>query len=74
MTGPKSCDELTCHGLIAFLRNPESGRLVPADWDTLSNEEKEHYEEGREIVYQKERHVSHYKTCKNPRRFTRRER
>lgn len=72
MSAPKPCAELTCHGLLAFLRNAETGRLVPADWDTLSTEEKEHYEAGREICFIPEKHVSHYKTCKNPNRFTRR--
>ena len=83
MSAPKPCEELTCHGLIAFLRNPQTGRLVPADWDSLDNDEKEAYERGgfeerggtanwkKEVCFIPLKHVSHYKTCANPQRFTR---
>ena len=69
---PRPCHELTCTGLIAWLKNQQTGALVPADWDSLDTDEKEAYARNDPaLVFLPAKHRSHFKTCTKPGRFGR---
>lgn len=57
------CHEQSCRARIVFLKNPASGKSVPVDADTVEPDDDE---------YVSARHVSHYKTCSAPDRFSKR--
>jgi len=74
MSEPTPCRELTCNGLIAWLKgkvNPKTGlpATVPVEWDSLTNDEKERYELGERFDRDPSRHRLHAQTCTNPGRF-----
>ena len=65
------CDESACKAEIIFLKNPKTDKFVPVDVDSLSEEDQELLDRGEEIAYDSSTgHVSHFKTCSNPRRFS----
>ena len=66
----KTCESPECKAEMVFLKNPKSGKMVPVDVDSLSEEDVQELEAEREIQWDNARHVSHYKTCKDPQRFT----
>jgi len=79
MPGPKipavTCAEETCRAQFVYLENREKGTIVPVDVSSLSQSELDVLQfTGRTdgVPYEKGRHVSHFKTCTNPGRFTRR--
>jgi len=55
------CRENACRARIIFLENPETGKKVPVDADTVEADDNE---------YVKGRHVSHFTTCTAPKRFS----
>jgi len=55
------CREDACRARIIFLENPETGKKVPVDADTVEADDTE---------YDGARHTSHFKTCKAPNRFS----
>lgn len=57
-----ACREESCKKPIIWLRNPATGKSVPIDAETV---------EASDAEYVKGRHVSHFKTCKAPNRFSR---
>jgi hypothetical protein len=61
MTG-LPCREPTCRKLIVYLRNPKTGKNVPVDAETVQPDH-DHYD--AELG-----HVSHFKTCSAPNRFS----
>lgn len=73
--GAVQCVEDTCKAEFIFLDNPASGNRVPVDVDSLSEDEVAEIALTKRtdgITYDPERHVSHFKTCTKPGRFTRR--
>lgn len=54
------CRDLKCNARIIYLENPNGGK-IPVDADTVEDDD---------LVYEQRRHVSHFKTCKNPNRFS----
>lgn len=56
------CREPSCRAQIIWLPNPATGKNVPVDADTVKPDDVE-YESGR--------HVSHFKTCTAPNKFSR---
>lgn len=57
-----TCREEACGAYLRFLKNPKSGKLVPVDAETTSPEDEE-YDPALG-------HVSHFKTCTAPSRFS----
>ena len=55
------CREPKCRARIIFLENPASGKKVPVDADTVEADDEQ---------YVPTRHVSHFKTCTAPNRFS----
>lgn len=56
------CREQSCRAQIVWLENPDTGKSVPVDADTVKPEH-DHYD--AELG-----HVSHFKTCSAPGRFS----
>lgn len=56
------CREPTCRAQIVWLENPSTGRNVPVDAETVKADD-EHFDTNKG-------HVSHFKTCKTPARFS----
>jgi len=59
---------------MVFLANryPEArSPWIPVDASSLSAEEQERLRAGESIDYDRDRHVSHYRTCSDPNRFSR---
>lgn len=59
---PTPCREPSCRKLIVWLTNPATGKTVPVDADTVKPEH-DHFDS-------KLGHVSHYKTCTAPNKFS----
>lgn len=55
------CREQSCRKQIIWLKNPKTGKSVPVDADTVAVTDQE---------FDSERHVSHFKTCTAPNRFS----
>ena len=55
------CTSGLCRARIIFLKNPLTGKSVPCDADLVKPEDQE---------YDKARHISHFKTCADPNRFS----
>lgn len=73
--GAVQCVEDTCKAEFIYLENPETGSRVPVDVDSLSETEIGEIEAtgtSNGVTYDRVRHVSHFKTCTNPSRFSRR--
>lgn len=56
-----ACREPSCGKPIIWLKNPATGKTVPVDAATV---------EASDTEYVKGRHVSHFKTCTAPNRFS----
>jgi len=54
----------SCKKEIAFLKT-KSGKFIPVNIDSLSNQEKQKLSEGKRIFFQFTRHTSHFATCPN---------
>lgn len=54
------CRELSCNARIIWLKT-EAGKNMPVDADTVAAADE---------MYDPTRHVSHFKTCKAPNRFS----
>ena len=72
------CIEATCRAEFIYVQNrsnPEKITTVPVDVDSFSQEELRQMTtsgSSKGIHFDGARHVSHFKTCTNPRRFSRR--
>jgi hypothetical protein len=60
MLTPTQCREPSCRARIVYLRTP-AGKNMPVDADSVLAED---------ATYDAKRHVSHFKTCKKPNRFS----
>jgi hypothetical protein len=68
----KPCE--SCETEMVFLRNYDTGRWVPVDVDSLTEDDVRDLEDRHapNPSYSKDRgHVSHYETCDDPDRFSR---
>lgn len=70
MNKPKTCQEENCGMKFYYLKNPKTGKYIPVDIESLNAEEIKKIEHFDAVVYDSTRHVSHFKTCKNPNRFS----
>ena len=70
MSKSRPCKEKGCGMMIVFLFNPDTEKMVPVDMDSLNRNELTKVIRGENFNYERGRHVSHYKTCKNPDRFS----
>lgn len=71
--GARPCQSPKCSGIFVWLANRKSGSWIPVDVTTLSDEERERIHaagHSRDIDYDGARHVSHYRTCADPNRFS----
>jgi hypothetical protein len=68
---PTSCKEPTCLAPLAYLKNPQTGKTVPTDFDSLTEAERKRFAQGEDVFYIAGTHRSHFKTCTAPNRFTR---
>jgi hypothetical protein len=55
------CREAGCRARIIFMLNEATGKRVPVDADTVGPSDDQ---------YDPSRHVSHFKTCTAPNRFS----
>lgn len=70
-----TCAEETCRAQFIYLKNPKTGKSVPVDVDSLSEDDVAEIEAcgpSSGVEYDENRHVSHFTTCTNPGRFSRR--
>lgn len=79
----RTCREESCGVKLVMIYNVETKAFVPVDFDSLNIYERNSLDDVLDSVlpdckvlfcFDKERHVSHFKTCKNPDRFTHRKR
>jgi hypothetical protein len=56
-----ACREDSCRKPLIWLKNPATGKSVPVDAETV---------EATDTEYVSGRHVSHFKTCTAPNRFS----
>jgi hypothetical protein len=66
------CRERECRAAIVFLSSLTAiGKKVPVDVESLNEEDIEMLDRGEEVGFQRARgHVSHFTSCKNPKRFS----
>lgn len=67
---PKICREPGCGMSFYFLKNQATNKMIPVDVKSLSPEDILQLRKFMEVDYDNTRHVSHFKTCKNPNRFS----
>lgn len=67
---PKVCKEPGCGMKFYYISNEETGKYIPVDLESLSANEIQNLELFNKVYFDKTRHVSHFKTCKNPNRFS----
>jgi len=65
----KNCE--ACRVAIVFLQNPKTGKFVPVDLVSITEHEMAKIVADEDVEYRSDVHVSHYKTCTDPGRFTR---
>lgn len=70
MNEPKTCQEKSCGMKFYYLKNLKTGKHIPIDIESLNAEEIKKIEHFDAVIYDSTRHVSHFKTCKNPNRFS----
>lgn len=68
---PKTCAEKNCGMKFYYIKNKETNKFIPVDITSLSEEETNKLQKFGTIFYDETKHVSHFKTCKNPDRFSR---
>jgi hypothetical protein len=68
------CEEESCKAEFVYLVSAKTGKAcVPVDVETLSDDDLDALERGEDVTFDSTRgHVSHFKTCTNPRRFSHR--
>lgn len=77
LRGSRPCSSPKCDGVFVWLanRNPKAkSPWICIDVASLSPEEIERIRlsgQSRDLDYDPARHVSHYRTCKEPNRFSR---
>lgn len=71
MNEPKTCVEKNCGMKFYYIKNQETSKFIPVDVDSLSEDDIQKLQRFDTVYYDKTRHVSHFKTCKNPNRFSR---
>lgn len=70
-----TCREESCKAPMVWLvSNRDPAKNVPVDADSLSDDDVELLERREPVTFDPARHVSHFKTCKTPQRFTGRSR
>lgn len=70
MTKIETCIEPTCGKQFVYVESVRTpGAMVPVDLETLSETEKQ---ADYPLQFVSGRHVSHFKTCTNPKRFSHR--
>lgn len=52
------------------LENKKTKKIVPVNIDSLSAEDWELFNSDQEISYRSGEHISHFKTCTDPDRFS----
>jgi hypothetical protein len=63
---PVKCQ--ACPQLIAFMTTM-SGKTIPVDWDSLSVTDTQHYRDGLPVAFSPGRHITHFRTCPEAKRF-----
>jgi len=68
----KLCD--SCKKQIIFLKNAKTEKFVPVDYSSLTTDELTvmNVSPNVELLFNGVHHISHYKTCDNPNRFSKR--
>lgn len=64
------CKDPECGAIFYWMINPETGKHIPVDEDSMFESEIMDFKKGNKISYDKTRHVSHFKTCKAPNKFS----
>lgn len=64
------CRSDKCKKEIVFLINTETGHSLPIDYSSLTMDEKQGLSKGVNVLYNKQHHVSHYKTCPDANKFS----
>lgn len=65
------CAYEPCSKVFYFLLNTKTGKYVPVDADSMTTEEKQDILINKKtIFYDGLRHISHFKTCLDPDRFS----
>lgn len=65
----KRCESPKCGAEMVFLKNQKSGKMVPIDVESLSVGDLKSLDLNSEVEYDKDRHVSHFRSCKDVQRF-----
>lgn len=65
----KICSADQCDSAIVFLTNQATSKTVPVDLVSITPEENVQLINGDQVFYQ-HHHVSHFKTCRDPNRFS----
>jgi len=52
----------SCGKRIVFLKT-DSGKKIPINYETLSNEDIENLEQGEEVLFDSTLHISHFSDC-----------
>ena len=63
------CRSDKCRKEIVFLINAETGHSLPIDYSSLTMDEVKGLSNGVNVLYNKQHHVSHYKTCPDANKF-----
>ncbi len=63
------CREQSCQAEIVWLKT-KKGKLCPVDVESLSEDDVAALENKEDVEYRYGDHVSHFKTCKTPGRFS----
>lgn len=67
------CEYKPCSKVFYFLLNEATGNLIPVDAETISKDEMNQLLiDPKSVHYNKSRHISHFKTCLDPNRFSKR--
>ena len=64
------CRSDKCKKEMVFLINAETGHALPIDFSSLTMDEKHGLTKGINVLYNDQHHISHYKTCADPNRFS----
>lgn len=67
---PKVCSEPNCLTEFYYLRNEKTGKYIPVDLSSINDKELLTLQNFGTVLYDSTRHISHFKTCKNPNKFS----